>query len=182
MSARADVLFTGYARRDGVAGTIGLIRDGDHTIVVDPGMVPARAVIFDALDSLGVRPDDVTDIVISHHHPDHTLNIALFPVVPVHDFWAVYHGDQWLDRPADGAVVSPHVRLMATPGHTPEDITTLVDTTDGVVAFTHCWWYEGIEGDRRAADLDELMVRRARVAEVADLVVPGHGPAFEISR
>jgi len=34
------------------------------------------------------------------------------------------------------------VRLMATPGHTAEDITTLVETSDGLVACTHLWWSE----------------------------------------
>lgn len=178
--ASVDVLFDGYARADGLAGTVGLIRDGAHTIIVDPGMVPDRAVILGPLRDLKVATDDVTDVVISHHHPDHTLNIALFPPVPVHDHWAIYHGDQWIDRPAEGAMVSDHVRLIETPGHTPQDITTLVDTTEGVVAFTHLWWFEGIEGDRRATDLASLLVERERVMALADLIVPGHGPPFEV--
>lgn len=178
--AVVDILFDGYARADGVAGTVGLIRDGTHTIVVDPGMVPDRAVILDPLRSLGVATDDVTEVVISHHHPDHTLNIALFPPVPVHDHWAIYQGDQWVDRPAEGAKLSEHVRLIETPGHTPQDITTLVDTSDGIVAFTHLWWNEGLEGDPRATDLPSLLVGRERVLALADLIVPGHGPAFEV--
>lgn len=88
--ARLDVLFTGYAALPAVAGTVSLIRDGDRVIVVDPGMVPSRAAILDPLRELGVTPGDVTDVVLSHHHPDHTLNVALFGEVPVHDFQAVY--------------------------------------------------------------------------------------------
>lgn len=177
--ARVDVLCAGYARADGVASTVGLVRDGDHVIMIDPGMVSNRALILDPLRRLGVTPEQVTDIVISHHHPDHTINIALFPPVPVHDVWAIYQGDQWHDRPAEGAVVSENVRLIETPGHSPQDITTLVDTADGVVAFTHLWWYQGIDGDPRATDLDALMTQRQRVLAVADLIVPGHGPVFE---
>ncbi len=179
--AIVDVLFAGYARPDGVAGTVGLIRDGSHTIIVDPGMVPDRAVILDSLEELGVGVAHVTDVVISHHHPDHTLNIALFPPVPVHDHWAIYDGDKWTDRPAEGASVSTNVHLIETPGHTPQDITTLVNTDDGVVAFTHLWWYEGLEGDRRATDMGSLLVERERVLALADLIVPGHGPAFEVT-
>src|ERR1017187_8426901 len=73
-TARLDVLFTGYAA-DRVAGTVSLIRDGDHVIVVDPGMVPSRAAILDPLEELGISPLDITDVVLSHHHPDHTVNI-----------------------------------------------------------------------------------------------------------
>src|SRR3984957_11375407 len=87
-TARLDVLFVGYAE-DRVAGTVSLIRDSDRVIVVDPGMVPSRSVILDPLAAFGVAPEDVTDVVLSHHHPDHTVNIALFGEVPVHDHQAI---------------------------------------------------------------------------------------------
>jgi glyoxylase-like metal-dependent hydrolase (beta-lactamase superfamily II) len=70
-TARLDVLFVGYAD-DRVAGTVSPIRDSGRVIVVDPGMVPSRAVILEPLAAPGVAPEDVTDVVRSHHHPDHT--------------------------------------------------------------------------------------------------------------
>ena len=79
-----------------------LIRDQGTVIVVDPGMVASRDRILGPLARLGVDPADVGDVVFSHHHPDHTLNAALFPRARVHDFWAIYSGDVWTDRPADG--------------------------------------------------------------------------------
>ena len=51
-------------------------------------MVSGVAVILDPLAALGIAPGDVTDVVISHHHPDHTVNIALFPNADVHDVQA----------------------------------------------------------------------------------------------
>jgi glyoxylase-like metal-dependent hydrolase (beta-lactamase superfamily II) len=27
----------------------------------------------------GLAPGAITDVVLSHHHPDHTVNAALFP-------------------------------------------------------------------------------------------------------
>ena len=117
--------------------TVSLVRDGATVIVIDPGMVRDRRQILDPLRALGVTPDQVTDIVLSHHHPDHTLNAALFLNARVHDHWAIYENDQWISREADGVLITPSVRLIATPGHSPQDITTLVATLDGVVAFTH---------------------------------------------
>ncbi|MGA7269640.1 MAG: MBL fold metallo-hydrolase [Acidimicrobiia bacterium] len=180
--ARIDILFEGYAGEEGVAGTIGLVRDGSHVVVVDPGMVPDRRAILTSMEGLDVRPDQVTEVVISHHHPDHTVNVALFPPVPLHDYWAIYERDRWTDRPAEGFSLSDNIRLMETPGHTRQDITTLVDTADGVVAFTHLWWWEGIKDDPLAEDLDTLLAQRERVMAVADLIVPGHGPPFEPGR
>lgn len=182
MTATVDILHEGYARTDRVGSTVGLIRDGEVNIVVDPGMVSDRTRILGPLQAAGVSPAGVTDVVISHHHPDHTVNIALFPEARLHDHWAIYHGDHWIDRPAEDAVVSPNVTLIETPGHTPQDITTLVRTADGVVAFTHLWWFEGMEGDRRATDLEELLTQRERVRTVADVIVPGHGPPFRVRR
>jgi glyoxylase-like metal-dependent hydrolase (beta-lactamase superfamily II) len=177
-AARLDMLFTGYAG-DRVAGTVSLIREGDRVIIVDPGMVPTRAAILDPLAALGVAQSDVTDVVLSHHHPDHTVNIALFGEVPVHDFQAIYTGDRWDSRDADGAQLGPSVRLLETPGHTPQDISVLVGTADRVVALTHLWWMsDGPSDDPYSTDREQLRAQRERVLALADFVVPGHGAAF----
>ncbi len=178
-TARLDVLFTGYAALPRVAGTVSVVRDGDRVVVVDPGMVPSRAALLEPLAALGLAPGDVTDVVLSHHHPDHTVNVALFGEVPVHDVQAVYTGDHWQSRGADGVQLSPSVRLLATPGHTPQDLTVLVGTAEGVVALTHLWWTgEGPVEDPYAPDRAQLRAQRERVLALADRVVPGHGPAF----
>ena len=178
-TARLDVLVEGYARVPNVAGTVSLVRDADRVIIVDPGMVADRDLILGALRQLGVAPEDVTDIVLSHHHPDHTLNIALFPVVPVHDFQWIMEADQLTQRPVDGVQLTPSVQLLATPGHSPQDVTTLVGTADDVAALTHLWWTaKGPADDPYAADREQLRQQRERVLEVATLIVPGHAGPF----
>ena len=91
--ATVHLLHAGYAN-DRVGSSIALVRDGDALIVVDPGMVASRALILDPLRDLGVAPDAVTHVFLSHHHPDHTVNIALFPNAEVVDFWARYREDR----------------------------------------------------------------------------------------
>jgi glyoxylase-like metal-dependent hydrolase (beta-lactamase superfamily II) len=184
MPARHHLLHTGYVRDDGVAGTVSLIEDGAALIVVDPGMVADRSQILDPLRALGHAPEAVTHVVITHHHPDHTLNIALFPDAEVVDFWARYRGDQWLDHAGDGEAISEHVRLLLTPGHTDEDLTVLVETDAGVVACTHAWWHEDMspEVDPLADDQEALEASRRRILDVADTVVPGHGAPFRTGR
>ena len=145
-----------------MASTVVLVREGDAVIVVDPGMVASRARILDPLAALGVDPRQVTDVVFSHHHPDHTLNAALFTEARFHDHWAIYQDDVWTDRAADGYHLAPSVRLLATPGHSAEDITTLVDTDAGLVACTHLWWSaDGPEVDPLAVDQAALEASRA---------------------
>ena len=178
-TARVDVLVEGYARLPNVAGTVSLVRDAGRVVVVDPGMVADRELILAPMRALGVEPEDVTDVVLSHHHLDHTLNVALFPVVPVHDFQSVIEGNVFTRRPADGVDLTPSIRLLATPGHTPQDVTTLVGTPDDLVALTHLWWTgEGPAEDPYAPDREELRRQRERVLDLATLVVPGHGAPF----
>src|SRR6266496_2857960 len=128
-SATVTVLTAGYASGR-VASTVAYVHDGDVHLVVDPGMVADRSRILDPLAAAGVAPEQVSDVVFSHHHPDHTLNAALFGAARFHDHWAIYRNDEWTSRDAEGAELSPSIRLIRTPGHTAEDITTLVGTAD----------------------------------------------------
>jgi glyoxylase-like metal-dependent hydrolase (beta-lactamase superfamily II) len=162
-----------------VAGTVTLIMDGDAVIVVDPGMVASRDALLAALAGHGPRAGDVTDVVFSHHHPDHTVNAALFPSARIHDHWAVYLGDQWIDRDADGAELAPSVRLLRTPGHTAQDISTIASTPDDVYACTHAWWgADGPADDPLGSDAGALHVSRELLLSFASVIVPGHGAAF----
>jgi glyoxylase-like metal-dependent hydrolase (beta-lactamase superfamily II) len=177
------MLHEGYVRGEGrVAGTVVLVRDGDALIVVDPGMVADRGLILGPLRELGVAPEDVTHVFLSHHHPDHTVNVALFPNAEVVDFWARYRDDLWLDHDGDGHRLSPNAELWLTPGHTEEDATLVVHADDAVYAMTHLWW----RGDRTpevdplAWDQAALEHARTRVLGAVDVVVPGHGAPFRV--
>jgi glyoxylase-like metal-dependent hydrolase (beta-lactamase superfamily II) len=180
MAARFHLLHAGYANDDGVASSVSLVLDGEAVIVIDPGMVADRSLILDPLAEHGISAGDVTHVVLTHHHPDHALNAALFPNAEVVDFWARYRGDQWLDHDGDGHAIGPSTRIILTPGHTAEDLTVLTETDDGIVACTHAWWRSdrSPETDPLADDQAELRRSRARILAAADTVVPGHGEPF----
>lgn len=179
MTAELHVLVNGYAD-ERVASTVTLVREGHTIAVVDPGMVADRSLILDPLLALGVHPDEVTDVVFSHQHLDHTLNAALFPHATAHDVMATYKGDVWTDRDPADAGLGPSIRLMATPGHTDLDMSTLVETGLGLVVLTHLWWTEeGPADDPFAADRDLLRASRARILDLQPaMIVPGHGAPF----
>lgn len=178
-NARFDVLLPGSVSPRTVS-TCSLVREGDAAIVIDPGLAPSQASILDPLRGLGLEPGDVTDVVISHHHPDHALNVALFPAARVHDHWAIYDfAGRWDDVDCEGRVISPSVSLLRTPGHTAEDLSTVARSPDGVVVFTHLWWAaDGPAEDPYAPDPAVLHASRRRVLALADLIVPGHGSPF----
>jgi glyoxylase-like metal-dependent hydrolase (beta-lactamase superfamily II) len=98
--------------RNGITGdtitpdcNVTLLRDGDRTILFDVGagldFMPNTGQLSDALDTLGVDPFDVTDVVFTHAHPDHLWGL----LDDFGDLWfpeASYHigqteWDYWTD-------------------------------------------------------------------------------------
>lgn len=182
--ATVHVLHSGYNRGDNVGSSVTFVRDGEALIVSDPGLVASRSLILDPLAALGVAPDDVTHVFLTHHHPDHAINVAMFPNAWVIDSWARYKDDLWLDHDGDGWQLSPNATLWLTPGHSNEDATLLVSAEDGTWAMTHLWWLSDRtpEIDPYSPDQAKLDANRIRVLEVADWVVPGHGEPFRVER
>ena len=175
-----DILSTGYLS-PGVAGTVVLARVSERIVILDPGMVPTRQSILSPLSALGIDPDSVSDVVISHHHPDHTINIALFRNALIHDFQATYINDSWTARKAEGAQLAEGFTLLETPGHTPQDISVAMETTDGLVIYTHLWWTQhGPEFDKYSVNQDQLAQQRQRVLNLNPAwIIPGHGEPFK---
>ncbi|MEO8776580.1 MAG: MBL fold metallo-hydrolase, partial [Candidatus Nanopelagicales bacterium] len=71
--------------------------------------------------------------------------------------------------------------LVPTPGHTDQDVTTVVRTDDdGVVVLTHAWWSaEGPADDPFARDREQLRASRQLVLDLGPrLIIPGHGAPF----
>jgi len=185
MPATMHLLHTGYVGPETDAGlhvgsTVVYASQGDRHVIVDPGLVRSTALILDPLAACGVDPAEITDVVFSHQHIDHTLNAALFPKARFHDFAAVYRGDIWRDDDAEGRVLSDDITLIRTPGHTNEDISTLIRTEAGLHVCTHAWWFEdGPDEDPYAPDAAVLAAARDRILALDPvLIVPGHGSPF----
>ena len=162
-----------------VASTMGLVIGKNSVVFVDPGFIADRSLILNAISGVQVNPEDVTHVFISHHHPDHTINAALFPNATVVDFWATYKGDLWEDH-ADGYEIDKGIEVLRTPGHTNEDASLVVGTKLGDVVFPHVWWTETLfpPVDPIADDQDALDASRALVLSIADCIIPGHGTTF----
>lgn len=56
-----------------------LWRDGDRVVLFDtgsgPDFMPTAGHLMAAMDTLGLTPDEVTDIVFTHGHPDHLWGV-----------------------------------------------------------------------------------------------------------
>ena len=134
--------FPGRSTRHGGLGwcTVTLLRSEDHVVVVDTGTMSMRPVILQRLEALGVDPDDVTDLLLTHSHHDHSINWVAFrnarvvigrtelawsleqqagrTMVPELYMQALRDSAR-LHPTTDGQEVAPGIFSRATPGHTP---------------------------------------------------------------
>jgi glyoxylase-like metal-dependent hydrolase (beta-lactamase superfamily II) len=184
--ATVDVLIAGHVEQtdagSSVHPTVSLVRDGDAVIVVDPGILSDPGLLTQALSGHDLTVDDVTHVFVTHHHLDHTRNVGMFPTARVVDVDSVYDGSLWLDHDGDGHHLSSDVSVIETPGHAQECAALVVRTDDGTVVLTHAWWFADMTPveDPLAWDQDALERSRERILGIADVVVPGHGPAFRV--
>ena len=185
---QVTILNAGYAIPDKeneldakVGSTISLVQAPGVTLIADPGMTTPEDwnTVLARLADKGVEPKDVTHIFISHHHPDHTTKLGLFPNATVVDFQASYKHDVWQGH-GDHYELAPGVTVLHTPGHTHEDASLIVETDEGVYALTHLWWTPGFqpETDPLAEDHNTLDESRKAIINKVDWIIPGHGEMF----
>jgi len=143
-------------RRTTLAFTVWLIRGGGRTVLMDAGFYRDKfrerwkptgfAKPSEALASIGVKPEDVTDIVISHVHWDHLDGADLFPKARVwlqRDEFEHYTNDSGavLDRAIDAddaqmlATLKRAGRLQLIPGDSTEILPGITVFTGGKHTF-----------------------------------------------
>jgi glyoxylase-like metal-dependent hydrolase (beta-lactamase superfamily II) len=87
-----------------------------------------------------------------------------------------------VDRDAEGAEPGPPVRLLRTPGHTAQDISTVASTAGDVVTCTHARWSADGPADDPLGSDAALHAGRELPLSSASVIVPGHGAAFRPDR
>jgi glyoxylase-like metal-dependent hydrolase (beta-lactamase superfamily II) len=185
-----------------------ILRAGGRTILVDTGFDPDAAARrgrtclvapLDALAGLGIAPEDVSTVVVTHLHYDHTGNLHAFPqaelIVPAREleFWTgpyarraqfASHVEipdiEVVQRAAsEGRVRLTHgteeildgVVAIAVGGHSPGQQVTVVESAGGavVLASDAVHLYEELELDRPFAVMHDLEQMYAAYDLVKDL-------------
>lgn len=188
------ILKTGYCLRQGgvtrADGTITLVK-GPVNIIVDTGSPQDRQFIIDGLGKEGLIADDIRFVVCTHGHSDHVGNNNLFPgstFIVSHD---ISKGDTYTFHDfKSGApyMIDGHVEVVATPGHTSQDVSVMVKTKDGVFAIAGDLFEseEDLENEglwKASSELpSEQEKSRAKVLAKADFIVPGHGEMFVVKK
>ena len=137
--------------------TVVLIRGEGRIALVDTGSFGMRRMLRERLAEHGVKPGDVTDLILTHSHHDHSVNFTMFPnarIVIGNDelVWAseqpwgespvpelyVRELRQWptLAAANDGDTVFPGMTAHLSPGHTPGCLVYVLHGRERDVVFT----------------------------------------------
>lgn len=173
-----------------------VVRNAERTVIVDTGFsrqggsVRNRTFLIDpaeACQALGINPEEVGTVVVTHAHYDHAGNLGLFPNAEIviseqeYQFWTGRHAERAqfhhsiedddidalraIDREGRLRTWSGRIELEAglslieIGGHTPGQAAVLVQTAEGpaLLASDSLHYYEEYEADMPFAFVGDLI-------------------------
>ena len=157
-----DIIVSGFPGKAVCHGGLGwstivLLRAHGRVALVDVGTFGMRNLLLAGLARRGLKPADVTDVILTHSHHDHSINWTVFAharivIGGVELAWSVT--EPWGETPVpelyveklqhwptvdlvqDGAEVLPGISAHLAPGHTPGCLVFLLQGADHDVIFT----------------------------------------------
>jgi len=153
-----------------------LVIMGARRLIVDTSSRQYMRKVRDGLAALGVGPGDVELLVSTHPHGDHTGNDDLFSSA---ERVSLRAGEASRD-------IASGVRLVSTPGHTPDSVSVFVEAEERYAIVGDAmptednyrkWLPPGIHYDR-----DVALASMSTIVDFTDIVIPGHGRPFRIDR
>ena len=157
-----DIVVQGFPGKSVCHGGLGcstvvLLRAHGRTALIDAGSFGMRTMLIKRLSDRGLKPGDVTDLLLTHSHHDHSVNWVLFSharivigadelawslkepwgQTPVPELY-VRELETWptLHTAADGEEVFPGITAHLAPGHTPGHLIFVLRAAERDVIFT----------------------------------------------
>lgn len=157
-----DIVVQGYPGKSVCHGRLGwstlaLVRGQGRVALIDTGPFSYRPLIRERLAQRGLKPADVTDLVLTHCHHDHSVNWVMFKdariVIGADEMkWArdlpwgsnavpefyVEKLDAWptCRTVKDGETVWPGMTAHLAPGHTPGCLVYVLEGREHDLIFT----------------------------------------------
>ncbi len=175
---RVSVLKSGSLIRDkfgsllDARSSVTLITSGPRKIVVDTGLKGEDELIIKALARQGLEPEDIDTVVNTHTHPDHCGNNHLFSK-------AVRL------CPGEGEAIASGVFAIATPGHTLDSISVVVEATESVAnmeAITNKEAIANTEATANKAETANVIVIAGDALPTLNNFLKGVPPALHVDR
>ena len=200
---KLDVLTYGFSFISPEGGfgwsSISLLQVGEQNIVVDTGPASRRGLLWAALDSRGLTPEDIDLVILTHMHWDHCQNTDMFSNarILVHpkeidyahnpnpaDHNAAKYIAEMMDKMrvepiSDGDVVAEGISIIDTPGHTLGHISIVAKVGDENVLVAGDAMPDGGTVTRRLPynvfwDVNDAIESVEKILDSSDVFYPGH--------
>lgn len=189
------VLFDGYSNvtvngyRANCSCT--LIKSETNNIIVDTMTAWDGDRLVEKLKEHNLNCDDINYIICTHGHSDHIGCNYLFTNAHIHIIgYCVSKNDLYLEcdfKNGEEYIINDYIKIIPTPGHTLQDVSVLVETRQGIIAITGDLFenekdlLDDTIWKKAGSDSEELqLANREKILEIADFIVPGHGPMFKL--
>lgn len=204
-----DIIVHGYPGKSVCHGSLGwstiaLIRHGERKALVDVGAFGQRKLLLNHFAANNIEPTDITDVLLTHSHYDHSLNWVLFPRarITIGDHELKWSLEQpWGETPVpelyvrelaasptlakvtDGDDVFPGMTAHLAPGHTPGCLVYVLDAGTRDIVFSGDACKNRAELVSRDTDMTfDAAVSRRSIEEIwalwskkpGSVLVPGH--------
>lgn len=148
---------------------------------------------FSELKKYDVNPDDITHVVCTHGHSDHIGCNYLFLNAKEHIVArAISNKNVYRVIEDDNKhLIDDGIYVLPTPGHTLDSISLIVEDNNlsaKAVAvcgdlFEKCddCFHELIWVGAGSESIDQQKKSRLFIAEMTGVIIPGHGPKFEVT-
>ncbi|MGC1465714.1 MAG: MBL fold metallo-hydrolase [Pseudolabrys sp.] len=204
-----DIVVQGYPGKSVCHGGLGwssvvLVRAHGRIALIDTGGFSMRTMLLKRFSERGLKPADITDLLLTHSHHDHSVNWTMFPkariVIGADELkWSL--SVPWGETPVpelymrelkdwktahtarEGEEVFPGITAHLAPGHTPGHLIFALRTAERTVIFTGDAAKNRAELVSRTTDMTyDAAVSKASIEMIWKLwrerpdtvVVPGH--------
>jgi len=156
-----DIVVQGFPGKSVCHGGLGwstvvLLRAHGRIALIDTGGFSMRTMLIKRLAERGLKPADITDLLLTHSHHDHSVNWTMFPnarivigagelawslkvpwgETPVPELY-MRELNSWptLHTAAEGEEVFPGITAHLAPGHTPGHLVFVLNAHERDVIF-----------------------------------------------
>ena len=156
-----DIVVQGFPGKSVCHGGLGwssvvLLRAHGRIVLIDTGGFSMRTMLIKRLAERGLKPADITDLLLTHSHHDHSVNWTMFPkarIVIGADELAWSLKEPWGETPVPelymrelntwptlhaakvGEEVFPGITAHLAPGHTPGCLVFVLHADERDVIF-----------------------------------------------
>jgi len=158
-----------------------LISDGKTHVLVDTGAIIYKDKLLETLKLEGLTPDDITHVLLTHFHKDHSSNWLLFKTARVHvsdGYSENQDGKTYLSF--NGFPDMPlGIQAARTPGHTEDHVSYFIE----IKGIRYCCAGDAVREDIVRQGIPSYLSDHAQINyrkslkyifENSDVIIPGH--------